>query len=290
LVILTQAGDVMPTLTVSAVSKAMQRLFTFLLLGLASAPGLACFELSGEVRQGALLWAKLPPSYTRAYLGEEELRISPEGIVVFGIGRNETGTTVLVAEAFDSACELELTIQSREYRVSHVDGVPQRTVEPPPEDLERIFKEQALVTAAKANTSSLTDFVAGFQWPLTGRISGVYGSQRVYNGKPGNPHWGVDVAQPTGAPVGAPAPGVVTLAEPDLFYSGGTIIIDHGSEVSSSFLHLSEVSVEVGQRVEPGDIIGKVGATGRATGPHLDWRMSWRDRRVDPQLLVPPMP
>jgi murein DD-endopeptidase MepM/ murein hydrolase activator NlpD len=268
----------------------MQRLFTLLFLGLASAPALACFEVIGEARQGALLWAKLSPSFTRAWLGEEELRISPEGIVVFGFGRDETGTVVLGALAFDTVCEVELEIQSREYRISHVDGVPQRTVEPPPGELDRIHRERLLVRAAKADTSTLTDFVAGFQWPLTGRISGVYGSQRVYNGKPGNPHWGVDVAQPTGTLVGAPAPGRVTLAEPDLFYSGGTIIIDHGSEVSSSFLHLSEVSVEVGQRVEPGDIIGKVGATGRATGPHLDWRMSWRNRRVDPQLLVPPMP
>ena len=168
--------------------------------------------------------------------------------------------------------------------------MPQRTVTPDPEDLKRIRRDQALVRAARASTSDRTDFAAGFHWPLTGRISGVYGSQRVYNGKPGNPHYGVDVARPVGTPVSAPAPGLVTLADPALFYSGGTIIIDHGSQVNSAFLHLSEVLVKVGQRVAPGDIIGKVGATGRASGPHLDWRMNWRDRRVDPQLLVPPMP
>ena len=118
----------------------------------------------------------------------------------------------------------------------------------------------------------------------------MYGSQRVYNGKPGNPHYGVDVAVPTGTPVVAPAPGVVTLAEPDLFYSGGTVILDHGYKLSSSFLHMSEVTVSVGQVLETGDVLGAVGATGRATGPHLDWRMSWRSERIDPQLLVPPMP
>ena len=118
----------------------------------------------------------------------------------------------------------------------------------------------------------------------------MYGSQRFYNGAPSRPHFGVDVAAPTGAPVHAPAPGIVTLAEPDLFYSGGTIIIDHGHELSSSFLHLSKVLVSVGQRVETGTLIAQVGATGRATGPHLDWRMNWRDARVDPQLLAGAMP
>ena len=222
-------------------------------------PAVACFELSGEAQQGALMWAKISPSYKRAYLDDEPLKISSDGIVVFGFSRDQTGTVVLGAEAFDYACETEIEIKSREYRIQHVDGVPQRTVTPDPKDMERIRRERELVRAAKANTSDRADFAAGFQWPVTGPISGVYGSQRVYNGHPGSPHWGVDVAVPEGTRITAPAPGVVTLAEPDLFYSGGTIIIDHGSEVSSSFLHLSEVTVEVGQRVEPGDVIGKVG-------------------------------
>ena len=134
------------------------------------------------------------------------------------------------------------------------------------------------------------DALAGFQWPAIGPISGVYGSQRIYNGTPRSPHYGVDVAVPTGTPVLAPSSGVVTLAEPDLFYSGGTIILDHGFRLSSSFLHLSKVHVAVGQEVKQGELIGEVGATGRATGPHLDWRMSWRNQRIDPQLLAPPMP
>ncbi|MGD2008216.1 MAG: M23 family metallopeptidase, partial [Cellvibrionales bacterium] len=131
---------------------------------------------------------------------------------------------------------------------------------------------------------------AGLDWPAEGRISGVYGSQRFYNGTPGSPHYGVDVAVPTGHPVLAPGPGVITLAEPDLFYSGGTVILDHGYGLSSSFLHMSKLHVAVGDEVQPGDLIGEVGATGRATGPHLDWRMSWLDQRIDPQLLVPAMP
>jgi murein DD-endopeptidase MepM/ murein hydrolase activator NlpD len=150
------------------------------------------------------------------------------------------------------------------------------------------------VQAAKAERLPISDgadaLERGFTWPVKGRISGVYGSQRVYNGTPGAPHYGVDVAVPTGTPVRAPASGVITLAEPDLYYSGGTVILDHGYGLSSSFLHLSKVHVTVGQRLAVGDLLGEVGATGRATGPHLDWRMSWLSERIDPQFLVPPMP
>ena len=191
-------------------------------------------------------------------------------------------------------CAATLAVATREYRIQRVDGVPQRTVTPPPEQLERIRRERALVVAAKGRRIEQPDWlrqVAGaFAWPASGPISGVYGSQRVYNGTPGTPHYGVDVAAPAGTPVHAPADGLVTLAEPDLFYSGGTIILDHGYGLSSSFLHLSEVGVAVGDEIRRGEVIGAVGASGRATGPHLDWRMSFRGRRIDPQRLVPPMP
>jgi len=268
----------------------LYRLF-YLLASLLPSAASACLQLGGEPVQGALLWGRVESGWREAYLGEERLRISPGGIVVFGFGRDETGSVQLrLVGGREAACTTTLTIRARRYPTSRVEGVPPRTVTPDPEHLERIRRERELVRAAKAGGSDRADFARGFQWPLTGRISGVYGSRRIYNGRPGSPHYGVDVARPAGTLVGAPAAGVVVLAEPDLFFSGGTVIVDHGAEVSSSLLHLSEVSVAVGQRVEAGDIVGRVGATGRATGPHLDWRMSWRDRRVDPQLLVPPMP
>ncbi|MEE4661543.1 MAG: M23 family metallopeptidase [Halieaceae bacterium] len=248
----------------------------------------ACLELSGEPRQGALLWGRVSPG-SEVRLGDEALRVSSDGVVVFGFGRDESGQRRLTVRG-EAECSQTLDIAARDYRIQRIEGVPQRTVTPDPADLERIRREAARVRAARANTRSATDFAAGFQWPVTGPISGVYGSQRVYNGTPGRPHYGVDIAVPTGTPVTTPAPGRVTLAEPDLFYSGGTVIIDHGNEVSSTFLHLDAVLVEVGQQVAPGDTVGRVGATGRATGPHLDWRMNWRDRRVDPALLVPTMP
>jgi murein DD-endopeptidase MepM/ murein hydrolase activator NlpD len=258
------------------------------LLLLLALPAHACVELSGDVRQGSLLWGQVAPG-SQVLLDDEALTVSEQGIFVLGFGRDETGSRTLSVAGAEE-CQVTLDIAGREYRIQRVEGVPQRTVTPDPKDLERIRREAALVASARKQSSGTADFAGGFAWPVTGPISGVYGSQRVYNGTPGRPHFGVDVAVPTGTPITTPAPGVVTLAEPDLFYSGGTIIVDHGMDVSSSFLHLSEVTVEVGQRVEPGDIIGKVGSTGRATGPHLDWRMNWRNRRVDPQLLAPPMP
>jgi len=210
-----------------------------------------------------------------------------------GLGRDMPLSNELMITT-DESCAQEVLVTEREYRLQEITGVPQQTVTPSQEHLERIRAERAKVRAAKAQRLALDDgFRAvrdGFIWPVTGRISGVFGSQRIYNGTPGTPHYGVDVAQPTGTPVTAPAAGEVTLAEPDLFYSGGTVILDHGYGFSSSFLHLSEVSVSVGDQLAPGDLIGAIGATGRATGPHLDWRMSWFNQRIDPQLLVPPMP
>jgi murein DD-endopeptidase MepM/ murein hydrolase activator NlpD len=262
-----------------------------LLLG--SGQGFAnCIELRGSQTQGGLIWGRVAPG-SRVTLNGEALDVLDDGTTFAGFGRNAPATAELVVQGA-TPCTQTLRITPREYRIQRVEGVPQQTVAPPPEQLARIRREQALVNAAKATRvlrpELLQGALAGFQWPAQGPVSGVYGSQRFYNGEPGNPHYGVDVAVPTGTPVYAPAAGVVTLAEPDLFFSGGTVIVDHGYQFSSSFLHMSKVLATVGQEVQPGDLIGEVGATGRATGPHLDWRMSWRNERIDPQLLVPPMP
>lgn len=254
-------------------------------------PAAACIDWQGQLQQGGLVWAQVAPG-SQVLVDGEPLDVLEDGTVFAGFGRDAAATAEVVLRG-DKACRETLSIAAREYRIQRVDGVPQQTVTPPPEVLERIARERKLVTAAKARYLTRPDLLvaalAGFQWPVKGPISGVYGSQRIYNGKPGNPHYGVDVAVPTGTAVRAPSSGVVTLAEPDLFYSGGTIILDHGYRLSSSFLHLSKVSVAVGDEVKAGQVIGEVGATGRATGPHLDWRMSWRSERIDPQFLVPPM-
>ena len=143
-----------------------------------------------------------------------------------------------------------------------------------------------MVSSARSRREPVTGYANGFTWPAHGRISGVYGSQRVLNGEPRRPHFGLDIAAPTGSPVYAPADGVITLAHSDMYYSGGTLILDHGQGLSSTFLHLSKILVETGTPIKQGDLIAEIGSTGRASGPHLDWRMNWLNRRVDPQLLM----
>ena len=258
--------------------------------------GVACAEpcttLAGNAIQGGILRGHTLPSATVTF-ADITVPVLPDGAFLLGLGRDMPRSNELTITT-DETCVQQVTVAAREYRLQEITGVPQQTVTPSEEHLERIRAERGKVRTAKAQRLALDDgFRAvrdGFAWPVTGRISGVYGSQRIYNGTPGTPHYGVDVARPTGTPVTAPAAGRVTLAEPDLFYSGGTVILDHGYGLSSSFLHLSEVSVSVGDQLAPGDLIGAIGATGRATGPHLDWRMSWFNQRIDPQLLVPPMP
>ena len=251
-----------------------------------------CTTLEGNAIQGGMLLGHTLPSATVTF-ADIAVPVLPDGAFLLGLGRDMPRANTLTITT-DEICVQEIPVTLREYRLQEITGVPQQTVTPSEEHLERIRAERAKVRAAKAQRLARNDgFRAvrdGFIWPVTGRISGVYGSQRIYNGTPGTPHYGVDVAQPVGTPVRAPAAGEVTLAEPDLFYSGGTVILDHGYGFSSSFLHLSEVSVSVGDQLTPGDLIGAIGATGRATGPHLDWRMSWFNQRIDPQLLVPPMP
>ena len=179
-----------------------------------------------------------------------------------------------------------------------IKAIPEDPIElkfekfPDPEQIARSRRDVQRVVAARARLDDRSDFQTSFIWPVVGPISGVFGSQRVYNGVPKRPHYGVDIARETGAKIVAPAAGIITMAE-DLYYSGLTIILDHGQGLSSSFLHLSQMTVDVGDTVEQGDVIGEVGATGRVTGPHLDWRMNWTggkgNIRVDPALLVPPM-
>jgi murein DD-endopeptidase MepM/ murein hydrolase activator NlpD len=244
------------------------------------------FELSGEAIQGGLMFGHCAPRCS-VTLDGSEVMVSADGQFVIGFDRDESGERQLqVREADGTEHSHTLTVTPRNYQIERVDGLPPQTVTPDPEALERIREEAAMVASARARRDPRTDYAAGFGWPASGRISGVYGSQRILNGEPRRPHYGLDIAAPTGTPVRAPADGVITLAYGDMYFSGGTIVLDHGQGLSSSFLHLSRILVEAGASVRQGDVIGEIGATGRASGPHLDWRMNWLDRRVDPQLLV----
>jgi biotin carboxyl carrier protein len=240
-----------------------------------------------SVSQGALVFGKVAPGSQVRYAGRT-LRVSGYGTVVFGVGRNEAGPLQVQVSAPGVAPQtVAIAVIARDWPTERVNGVPPKSVNPPPEIAARIEREQAQVTAARARDDDRTDFVAPFTWPVQGRISGRFGNARVYNGQPSPAgHSGMDIAVPTGTPVKAPAAGIVTFAAPDLYLTGGTVLLDHGYGVSSNFLHLSRIDVKVGERIAQGQVIGAVGATGRATGPHLHWGMSWFDTRIDPLLVL----
>lgn len=253
-------------------------------------PGVQALTLSGHLAQGGMAIGRVEPG-TRVVFEGRTLRTSPEGLFVIGFSRNAAPEAMI--ELHHPAGSIEkrpLAIRQREYRIQRIDGLPASKVTPKSkQDLARIRKDIAMVKAVRKKDDPRTDFNQTFIWPVTGRISGVYGSQRILNGKPKRPHYGVDIAAPTGTPVKAPADGVVSLAHKDMFYSGGTLILDHGHGVSTVYMHLSKIRVEPGTHVRQGDIIAEVGATGRVTGPHLHWGMNWFNTRLDPSLLVPPM-
>ena len=242
--------------------------------------------LPAAVPQGSLVLGLAEAGATVEYAGRT-LRISPEGRFVFGVGRDaESPVQVEVIRPDGRADIVDIAVGKRDWPIERINGVPPATVNPPKAIAERIEREQARVVAVRARDDARTGFAQTFTWPVQGRISGRFGNQRVYNGTPGSAHSGMDIAAPNGTPVLAPAAGVVTLAAPDFYLTGGTVLIDHGHGISSNFLHLSRIDVQVGDRVEQGQVIGAVGATGRATGPHLHWGMNWFDVRIDPLLVL----
>lgn len=262
----------------------------FCVLAFASVVEAAELALKGAFIQGGLVFGQAAPGAT-ATLNGQPLRMTSGGRFIFGFGRDAPASAVLEVTAPDGSVETRaLEIARRDYDIQRIDGLKQDYVTPPEDVLARIRADAEAAAAARAADRSETDFESGFIWPAEGRISGVYGSQRILNGEPRQPHYGIDIAGAVGTPVKAPADGVVTLAHPDMYFSGATLIIDHGHGLSSTFLHLDSIEVAVGQRVRQGEVVARLGGSGRVTGPHLDWRMNWRDERIDPQLLVPPMP
>lgn len=255
-------------------------------------PVLAGLQLDGHFEQGGMAIGKGVPEGTRVWQDGKRIDVGPGGVFLLGFPRNAGAEAMLKLRYPDGHVEQRtLKIAKRKFRIQRIDGLPSNKVTPRTKaELARIRREAAAVKAARRTLSEREDFLDGFIWPVTGRISGVYGSQRILNGKPRRPHYGVDVARPEGTTVVAPADGVVIFAAPDLFFSGGTLIIDHGLRLNTSYLHLSKILVKKGDRVKKGQPIAEVGMTGRATGPHLHWGANLREVRIDPQLLVPPMP
>ncbi|MBZ9610864.1 M23 family metallopeptidase [Rheinheimera maricola] len=239
--------------------------------------------LEGEFTQGGLIRGKAEGA-SKVFFNDVELPLTADGRFVFGVGRDAPSTHKLTVLENGKTHQRELTFSRRQYDIQHVNGVAQKYVTPAPEVTERIQRDGQNVRSARTTMTRLPYIFDTAVMPAQGRISGVYGSQRVFNGEPRNPHYGLDVAAPVGAAVVAPLNGTVLLAE-DLYFSGLTLIIDHGFGVSSTFMHLSKFSVAVGDKVVQGSKIAEVGATGRVTGPHLDWRINWQQERLDPALL-----
>jgi murein DD-endopeptidase MepM/ murein hydrolase activator NlpD len=246
--------------------------------------------LEGDFLQGGLIYGQAAPGAV-VTLDGRRVRVTGAGRFIFGFGRDAPPNAVLeVAWSGGKVETRQLVVGKRDYKIQHIDGLPPKMVTPPESVLARIRAENGRIAAARAVDRAEPLFESGFVWPAVGPISGVFGSQRVLNGEPKRPHFGVDIAAPAGTPVTAPADGVVAIADGDMYYTGGTVLLDHGHGLTSVYSHLDEVWVKEGARLSQGDAIGSVGATGRVTGPHLDWRINWFDQRLDPALLVPPMP
>lgn len=268
------------------------RLAAILVLALAAATpvsaGRELVTLEGTFAQGGLVLGRTDPRAVVEFEGRA-VRVSPEGIFLVGFSRDAPPKATLKLRYPDGLEEVqEIEVAQREYDIQRLDGLPEKMVTPPPEAWERIKADNRKIGAVRKIDTPETWFLSGWIWPAEGPISGVYGSQRILNGTPKQPHYGIDVAAPTGTPVVAPADGTVVLAETDMYYTGGTIFLDHGHGLQSAFLHMSAVEVKVGQFVRQGERIGAIGATGRVTGAHLDWRMNLFDVRIDPEFLVPP--
>ncbi|WP_062270531.1 M23 family metallopeptidase [Endozoicomonas arenosclerae] len=242
--------------------------------------------LKSRLIQGGFYVGQVEPG-TEVTYKKKSVRVSERGRFIVGFGRDASlQQTIFLKGKEGHTEEFKLKLTQREYKIQRIKGVAKKYVSPAEKVLGRIRDEGALVKSARQYDSDLNDFFTGFDRPAEGPVSGVYGSQRYFNGEPRRPHFGLDIAGPEGASVIAPADGVVRMAESDLYFSGGTIIVDHGFGITTSYLHLSKVNVVEGQSVERGETIGAIGATGRVTGAHLDWRANWFDVRLDPALMM----
>ena len=241
--------------------------------------------LNGKFTQGALLRGQAPAG-AKVTLNGETVQTNKDGKFVVGFEREAPLQQTLVVKLDNGQkWQRDITLEKREYNIQRIDGLEQKMVSPPAEVTARIKQDNINVANARSGNTDLDALFTRFEWPAKGVISGVYGSQRILNGVPKWPHYGLDIANETGTPVYAPVDGVVTMAN-DLYYSGNTLILDHGMRVFSTFLHMDTITVEVGETVKQGEQIGTIGSTGRSTGPHLDWRINLGNTRLDPQTII----
>jgi len=239
-------------------------------------------EFKGKFIQGHYIIGKTNPD-SKIIIDKKKMKVSNDGYFAFGIEKDRKFDITII----ENNKKIVKKIQKREYNIQRIEGLPKKKVTPPEEFYARIKKENLLIAKAREINSNLSFFKDKFIIPVDDAIiTGVYGSQRILNGIPKWPHYGLDFAQKKGTPVKAMNNGIITLAEKDLFYTGGTIIFDHGHGISTLYMHMDDLFVNVGDHIKKGDIVGTVGASGRATGPHLDIRLNWFGTRLDPATIL----
>ena len=258
----------------------MRFLYSLIFLLITTSSFAVTFE--GKFIQGSFILGKTNPG-SEVFIDKKKVKVTTDGYFAFGIGRDRKNDVVIIINKE----RIVKKVFKRKYKIQRIDGLEEKKVTPPEEVYERIKRENKWIGEARAISSNLTFFKKKFINPLENAIiTGVYGSQRILNGKPKWPHYGIDFAAEEGTEIKAMLDGVATLVEPDLFYTGGTLIFDHGHGISTLYMHMKTLMVKKGQKVKQGDVIGTVGSTGRSTGAHLDVRLNWFQVRLDPATVL----
>ena len=243
-------------------------------------------EFIGDFKQGSFILGKTDPN-SKVFIDNRKVRVSTDGYFAFGLDRDRKNNVLIKVKNGKETKLIEKKVFKRKYKIQRIDGLPPKQVTPPPEVYERIKKDNILIGKARAIDSNLVFFKDKFIYPIDKYIiTGVYGSQRVLNGKPRRPHYGIDFHAPEGTPVKSMMDGVITLVENDMYFTGGTIIFDHGHGISTLYMHMKDINVKKGQKVKKGEVVGTLGQSGRATGPHLDIRLNWFEVKLDPATVL----
>ena len=261
----------------------MKKLFLIFILSFSHVEAV---EFIGKFTQGSFILGKTNPD-NEIFIDKKKVRVTKEGYFAFGLGRDRKNNVLIKVKKDSFTKVIEKPVLKREYKIQRIDGLPKKQVTPPPEVFERIKEDNKKIGKARSINSALDFFTKDFIYPIDKYIiTGVYGSQRILNGKPRRPHYGIDFHAPEGTPVKAMMDGNVTLVEKNMYFTGGTIIFDHGHGVSTLYMHMKDISVEAGEKVKKGQIVGTLGQSGRATGPHLDIRLNWFGVKLDPMTIL----
>ena len=245
-----------------------------------------CIEFKGEFKQGSFILGKTSPE-NKISIDDRNIRVSKDGYFAFGLDRDRKNDVIIKIKQNGDSQKIIKKVFKRKYKIQRIDGLPPKQVTPPPEVYERIKTDNILIGKARSIDTALDFFKKEFIYPIDKYvITGVYGSQRILNGKPRRPHYGIDFHAPEGTPVKAMMDGEVTLVANDMYFTGGTIIFDHGHGISTLYMHMKDINVKTGQKVKQGQIVGTLGQSGRATGPHLDIRLNWFDVKLDPATIL----